>query len=109
MKGITYTAGKLLYRTIVERYKAGEDTSQLDPADLAEEMGLWLADEWTHLGHCLVTCIENPKLVKAFQAGQTKVLQTLIGKAMKSANMTVDAEVLQEMLPWVIERYFQPV
>lgn len=105
-KGISQSAAKHVYKQIVARSKSGEDTSCLDPKALVEEQDLWLGDMWTHLGHCLVTCVDNPKLVQAYRKGQAKVMETLIGKTVKSANMTVDAELIREMMPDVITRYF---
>jgi Asp-tRNA(Asn)/Glu-tRNA(Gln) amidotransferase B subunit len=107
--GITLTAAKFVYKQIVERYKSGEDTSQISPTDLVEEHGLWVADEWSHVGFCIVVCLENTKLVENYNKGSVKVLDVLIGKAVKLANMTVDPELIKELMPLIIEAYFKPV
>lgn len=105
-KGITNAAAKSIYKEIVERGKAGEDTSQIDILALVELHDLWLADEWTHVGHCIVVCLENKKLIEQYNKGNKKVMDALIGKTIKAANMTVDAELVKELMPLIIESYF---
>lgn len=105
-RGITMAAAKFIYKQIVERYKKGEDTSTINPADLVEEQQLWLADEWTHVGFCIMTCLENQKLIDTYNKGNHKVMDALLGKTIKMANMTVDAELIKELLPGIIAAYF---
>lgn len=105
-RGITMAAAKFIYKQIVERHKKGEDTSTISPTDLVEEQQLWLADEWTHVGFCILTCLENPKLIESYNKGNHKVMDALLGKTIKAANMTVDAELVKELLPGIIEAYF---
>jgi Asp-tRNA(Asn)/Glu-tRNA(Gln) amidotransferase B subunit len=99
-------ACKFVYKQIVERFKKGEDTSTINPIDLVEEQELWLADEWTHVGFCIITCLENPKLIETYNKGNHKVMDALLGKTIKAANMTVDAELIKELLPGIIMAYF---
>ncbi len=105
-RGITMTAAKFIYRLIVEKNKQGEDTSNIQIIDLIEEHGLWLADEWTHLGCCIVVCLENQKLVENYKKGNQKVFEALVGKTIKYANMTVEPELIRELLPLVIDVHF---
>lgn len=107
-KGITNAAAKAIYKELVERGKVGEDTSQLEILALVEEQELWLSDEWTHVGHCIVVCLENKKLIDQYNKGNKKVMDALIGKTIKAANMTVDAELVKELMPLIIEAYFVP-
>src|SRR5438445_405051 len=97
--GITLTAAKFLYKGIVERYRAGEDTSNVSLTDLVEEHSLWVADEWSHVGFCIIVCLENSKLIDSYNKGNVKVLDVLIGKTVKFANMTVDPELIKELMP----------
>lgn len=104
--GITMAAGKFVYKQIVERHKSGEDTSNINPIDLVNEQDLWLADEWTHVGFCILTCLDNPKLIDSYNKGNQKVMDALLGKTIKFANMTVDAELVKELLPLIIAAHF---
>lgn len=99
-------ACKVIYKQLVDRYKNGEDTSAIDPIDLANDQDLWLIDEWSHVGYCIVTCLDNPKLIETYNKGGHKVLDTLIGKTIKLANMTVDAELIKELMPMIIAAHF---
>jgi Asp-tRNA(Asn)/Glu-tRNA(Gln) amidotransferase B subunit len=105
-RGITMAAGKFVYKQLVERYKKGEDTSNISPQDLVEEQDLWLVDEWTHVGFCIMTCLDNPKLIESYNKGNHKVMDALLGKTIKLANMTVDAELVKELLPMIIAAHF---
>lgn len=105
-KSITMAAAKSIYKELVTRFKAGEDTSMLEPKDLAEEHDLWLCDEWTHVGHCIIVCLNNKKLIDTYNKGNKKILDTLIGKTIKEANMTVDAELVKELMPLIIDAHF---
>lgn len=106
-RGITMAAAKFIYKLIVIHHKNGEDTSQISPLDLVEENGLWLVDDWTHVGYCIVVCLENKKLIDTYNKGNHKVLDSLIGKTIKLANMTVDPELIKEIMPGIIEAYFK--
>lgn len=106
-QGITMAAAKFIYKLIVLRGKNGEDTSQLSILDLVEENELWLVDEWTHVGYCIVVCLENKKLIDTYNKGNHKVMDSLIGKTIKLANMTVDAELIKELMPEIINAYFK--
>lgn len=99
MKTISSSAAKFIYKQMLNNPEA-------DPEAIAEENDLWLADEWTHVGHCIVTCLENPKLVEGFKKNP-KMLDALIGKTMKAANMTVDAELIRELMPLIINAHFR--
>jgi len=99
-------AVKFIYRHLVDLHKKGEDTSNFNIINFIDENDLWLADEWTHVGCCIVVCLDNTKLIASLNKGQTKVLESLIGKTIKYANMTVDAELIRELLPIIIEVYF---
>lgn len=102
MPGISAAAAKVIYKKMVEADKKGVE---LSPADIAEAEGLWIADEWTHVGMCIVVCLDNKKLVNNYKLGQTKVLDTLVGKTIKFANMTVDGELIKELMPHIIYSY----
>lgn len=105
-KGITNGAAKSIYKELVERGKAGEDTSTIEVLDLIEEQDLWLSDEWTHVGNCIVVCLDNKKLIDNYNKGNIKVLDALIGKTIKAANSTVDAELIKELMPLIIAVHF---
>lgn len=105
-KGITNGAAKLIYKQLVERAKAGEDTSSIEILSLVEEQDLWLSDEWTHVGHCILACLDNKKLIDNYNKGNKKVMDALIGKTIKSAGATVDAELVIELMPLIINQYF---
>jgi Asp-tRNA(Asn)/Glu-tRNA(Gln) amidotransferase B subunit len=105
-RGITLAAGKFIYRQIVERHKRGEDTSNLSINQMVDDQELWLVDEWAHLGCCIVICLENTKLVETYKKGNQKVFESLVGKTIKYANMTVEPELIRELLPLVIEAHF---
>lgn len=106
-RGITMPAAKFIYKLIVMRHKNGEDTSEISPTSLVEENELWLVDEWTHVGYCIVVCLENKKLIDTYNKGNHKILDSLIGKTIKLANMTVDPELIKELMPGIIEAYFK--
>jgi len=103
---ITMAAAKYVYKHLVELHKKGEDTSNFNIINFVDENHLWMVDEWTHVGCCIVVCLDNAKLIDSLNKGQNKVLESLIGKTIKYANMTVDAELIRELLPIIIEVYF---
>lgn len=105
-KGITLAAAKFVYKTLVERHKKGEDTSNLSVEDLVNEYDLWMADEWSHVGYCIVSCLDNVKLIESYNKGNVKVMDSLIGKTIKLSNMTVDPELIKELMPLIINCYF---
>jgi len=100
--GISIAAAKIIYKIMVEANKNGVE---LDPTEVAESEDLWLSDEWTHIGMCIVVCLDNKKLVNNYKAGQLKILDTLVGKTIKFANMTVDGELIKELMPLIIYTY----
>jgi Asp-tRNA(Asn)/Glu-tRNA(Gln) amidotransferase B subunit len=102
MSGISPAAAKLIYKQMVEGNERGEE---LQPTQLAEAQGLWIADEWTHVGMCILVCLDNKKLANNYKSGQLKVLDTLVGKTIKFANMTVDGELIKELMPLIINAY----
>lgn len=91
-------AAKFVYKQLIGK-------PDLTPLDVVIEHDLWLVDEWTHLGLCIVVCLENPKLIQSFQKNP-KILDSLLGKVIKLSNMTVDPELIRELLPLVIEAHF---
>lgn len=101
-QGISSAAAKYIYKKMVEAHKNG---IELTPEQVVETEGLWLADEWTHVGVCIVTCLDNKKLANNYKLGRTKVLDTLVGKAIKFANMTVDGELIKELMPHILYAY----
>ena len=101
-RGISKSAAKFVYHKLVE---SGDKETK--PIDIVEENDLWLSDEWTHVGYCLVVCLENMKLVEGFKKGNTKLLEALIGKTIKYANMTVDAELIRDLMPMLIHYYWR--
>lgn len=94
-------ASKLVYKTLVER----KDLS-LKVEDIVNELDLWMLDEWSHVGCCIMVCLENSKLVEGYKKGQAKLLDSLIGKTMKYANMKVDAGYIKELMPLIITTYW---
>lgn len=105
-KGITAAASKFILKILRERRADGEDTSEISIIAIIDEHDLWMCDYWGHLGYCLTTLLENEKMVAGFKKGNAKILDVLVGKTIKSSNMTVDAELITEMIPTVISLYF---
>ncbi len=105
-KSISLSAAKFVYRSMIERYKNGEDISNIIPIDIVNELDLWLADEWTHVGHCILVCINNAKMVEIYRKGNVKILDALMGKILKQSNMTLEPELIKELLPLTIDLYF---
>lgn len=105
-RGISQAAGKLVYRKLADLFDRTTNTPTTKTVlEVVEENDLWIADDWTHVGLCIVICLENKKLVNNYKAGQTKVLDTLVGKTIKFANMTVDGEYIKELMPLIIQAY----
>ena len=98
---ITGAAAKFIYKTL----RDAKDTN-LTALDVVREHDLWLVDEWTHVGFIILACLDNIKLISAYNKGNIKVMDALIGKTIKMGNMTVDAEYVKEMLPIIIEVHF---
>lgn len=95
-----------MYRKLVELFdKETQTPTTKTVAEIIEENDLWIVDDWTHVGLCILICLENKKLVNNYKAGQTKVLDTLVGKTIKFANMTVDGEYIKELMPLIIQSY----
>lgn len=107
--GITMAAAKYVLKIMVEKHKAGEDTSSINIQDIVDEHNLWMADDWSHIGYIIVTCLESTKLVASYNKGNMKVFDSLLGKTIKNSNMTTDPEFIREMLPIVISTYFSDV
>lgn len=97
-KGISMAAAKFVYKQMI-----GSDKN---PLDVVNEFDLWMVDEWTHVGFCILTCLESQKLVETYKKGNLKVFDSLIGKTIKMSNMTVDPELIRELMPGIIERHF---
>ena len=97
-QSITMAAAKFISQDMMNKPEA-------DPVDIANKHDLWLVDEWTHVGMCVLVCLENEKLVNSF-AKNPKVLDALLGKVIKFANKTVDPELIKELLPLVIKAHF---
>jgi Asp-tRNA(Asn)/Glu-tRNA(Gln) amidotransferase B subunit len=104
-KGITMPACKYIYKKLVDYYEKNNQICPTDVEDFAEAEGLWAVDEWGHVGACIVTCLDNKKLVNQYKLGQVKVLDTLVGKTIKQAFMTVDGELIKELMPLIINHY----
>lgn len=104
--GITMAAAKFVFKMIVERGKKGEDTSNIQIIDIVNEHDLWLVCEWTHVGFCCLVCLDNKKLIESYNKGNHKIMDTLIGKTIKMANMTVDPELVKELMPLIIGAHF---
>ncbi len=101
------SAAKFVYKKLTEAYKEhGEAAYALEVMDVVNTHELWMVDEWTHLGNVIVVCLENPKLVETYKKGNKKILDSLLGKTIKYSNMTVDAELIKELIPLVIEAHF---
>ena len=107
LPGITMAAAKSISKICAEHFNKTGTLLDKTPIELAEEHDLWMADCWTHLGYTIVTCLESPKLVEAYLKGNAKVLDSLLGKTIKSANMTVDPEYIKELIPLVIDKWFK--
>jgi Asp-tRNA(Asn)/Glu-tRNA(Gln) amidotransferase B subunit len=100
-KGISKSAAKFVYSILVDRKNL-----ESKPEDIVNEYDLWLADEWAHVGCCIVVCLDNMKLVEGYKKGNKKLADALVGRTMKFANMTIDAELVQELMPLIINRYW---
>lgn len=100
-RGISGSAAKFVYKQMVDRHNLG-----INPEDIVNEYDLWLVDEWTHVGCCIVVCLENLKLVEGYKKGNQKLADALVGRTMKFANMTVDAELIRELMPLIINAYW---
>ena len=105
--GITPGAAKHLMKFYIEELRTTGTASALSPTELVDSQHLWMADGWTHLGCCLVVCLNNSKMVEQYVGGKVKILDNLIGMTVKFSNMTVDASIVKEMMPIVIETYFK--
>lgn len=97
-------AAKFIYKLISEHDLSSRYS--LSVTHLVNENDLWIADEWTHIGCCIVTCLENIKLVETYKKGNSKIIDSLIGKTIKNSNMTVDANLVRDLMPLIINRYF---
>ena len=57
----------------------------------------------THIGYCILVCLENTKILISYKKnGYVKLLDTLTGKVMQLANNTVGAKFTKELLPNII-------
>lgn len=92
-------AAKFVCKSLFDNYNS--TTLQIIDAH-----NLWIADEWTHLGNVIVVCVENEKLVQVYKNGNTKVLDSLLGKTIQYSNMNVDLQLIKEIIPLVIDTYF---
>jgi Asp-tRNA(Asn)/Glu-tRNA(Gln) amidotransferase B subunit len=97
-KSITMAAAKFVYKQM-------KGKPELSALDIVEQHDLWMVDEWTHVGLCCLVCLDSPKLVESFKKNP-KILDSLLGKVMKLSNMTVDPELVKELLPLIIEAHF---
>jgi Asp-tRNA(Asn)/Glu-tRNA(Gln) amidotransferase B subunit len=97
-KGITMAAAKFIYKQIIRTDK--------NPLDVVDEFDLWMADEWTHVGFCILACLDSQKLVETYKKGNTKVFDSIVGKTIKMSNMTVEPELIRELLPLIIAVHF---
>jgi Asp-tRNA(Asn)/Glu-tRNA(Gln) amidotransferase B subunit len=119
MKAITLQTAKYIVNTSTNVYSTSfqypnlhtetyySPTGVTHLSTLIEKENLWLCDEWGHLGYAIVTCIQNEKLVKSYCAGKIKLLDNLIGITIKNSNMTLQPELVKELLPKIIERWFR--
>jgi Asp-tRNA(Asn)/Glu-tRNA(Gln) amidotransferase B subunit len=99
-------AAKFIYNKYVEHFRKHNTYLEKTPRELVDEYDLWMVDEWTHVGICCVVCIDNQKLVDTYKKGNVKVFDSLVGKSIKMANMTVDPELVRELLPLIIQVHF---
>lgn len=105
-RGITMAAAKYILEQLTKDQSLGINTDNLIASDLITQHDLWIVDGWSHVGYVIVTCLENPKLVDSINKGNLKVIDTIMGKTIRSANMTVDPNVIRELVPLVIKRWF---
>lgn len=106
MTSITQGAAKFIWKTYVNFHKENGSILNKTPTEIVIENNLWLVDEWSHFGYCIVSCLENPKMIESYKKGKHQVIDSLIGKAVKSSSLTTDPIFLKELMPIVIERYF---
>ena len=97
-RGISASAAKYVYKQI--------SGTSLSPIDIVENNNLWIVDEWTHVGYCIMICIDNQKMIDSYKKGNTKMLDTLTGKVIQLANMTCDARLIKELMPDIIATHF---
>jgi Asp-tRNA(Asn)/Glu-tRNA(Gln) amidotransferase B subunit len=105
-RGITMAGAKFIFKLNADHFNKTGQHLKKTIVELADEHDLWMVDGWSHLGYAIVTCLENPKLVDSYNKGNQKVLDTLIGKTVRSANMTVDPELIKDMIPHIITKWF---
>lgn len=103
--GITISAAKFVYKQLAEATK--NNKPELNVIDIVNDQDLWLSDEWTHVGFIILVCLENQKLIDSFNKGNLKIIDSILGKTIKFANMTVDAELIRELIPLIIQRHFK--
>lgn len=105
--GITPSAAKFIMKFYLDEFNKTGIVSAISPIQLVEQYDLYIADGWTILGYCIVTCLNNSKLLDQYLGGKIKMLDTLVGMTVKLSNMTADAATIKDLLPVVIERYFR--
>lgn len=103
--GITMSAAKFVYKQLAEATKNNQPNPNV--IDIVNDQELWLSDEWTHVGFIILVCLENQKLIDTYNKGNLKIIDSILGKTIKFANMTVDAELIRELIPLVIQRHFK--
>lgn len=103
--GISPAASKIVYKHLVSLYNKEGKISDKTVLEVIEELYLWSWDDWTHVGACILVCLENKKLVNNYKAGQDKILDTLVGKTMKLAAGRADGEYIKELMPLIIQSY----
>ena len=97
-KGITREAIKVVLR---EMFLNGEE-----PKDIVNRMNLWhITDPWELIKTARVTVWDNIDLSHQYVHGKEKVLNTLIGKAMKHSNFRMDADSLKIALKISLREY----
>jgi len=86
--------GKIGKTVFAEMYKTGKS-----PAEVIDEKGLKpMADEGEIDAICVKVVEENPKQVKQYKDGKTKVLGFFVGQVMKATGGKADPELVNRLL-----------
>ncbi len=92
--------GKIGKTVFAEMYKTGKS-----PAEVIEEKGLKpMADEGEIGSICDRVIAENPKQVKQYREGKTKVLGFFVGQVMKASGGKADPQIVNRLLTKKLER-----
>jgi Asp-tRNA(Asn)/Glu-tRNA(Gln) amidotransferase B subunit len=96
--GITIQCAKYVLHIMC---KTGED-----PLSIVEKNNLFVADAWTHIGHCFTACCDNMDLVDKVKLGDKKSIDPLVRIIAKMNDLTIDIPLIRYMIPIIIKSFF---